>query len=450
MSGSIDTYVTSHRSEFEETLRRWVAIPTISASPEHRTAIRTCAGAVVDHVRGIGGEAAVVETPGNPVVLAEFRAGPDRPTVSVYNHLDVQPADEPEWRSDPFAMGIRDGVYTGRGTTDDKGPALTALMAARYAAEQGVPVNVRFIWELEEEIGSPHFESFVRANIDALRSDSVVVSDTVWISRSRPAMPCGLRGMLTARILLETGTKDVHSGLTGGAARNPVAELCALAAACCDSKTGEVRIPGFYDDVEPVSAEERDALLKSGFDAEVFRQAHGLRLLRSGDSAELAERIWTRPTFEVHGIVGGYTGPGVKSAIAPRAEAKISMRLVPAQSPARQFESLRRFVGELNPDAAVELDGMLPPYLGPREGPYADAARDAMQHAFGRAPVWVREGGSIGAVLTMNDYLAAPIVFLGLSLPEHGYHAPNEHFDWGQASSGMKMFVRYFENVSRI
>ncbi len=209
-------------------------------------------------------------------------------------------------------------------------------------------------------------------------------------------------------------------------------------------------IPGFYDGVQAVTDAEYEEQARSGFDAEVFRKAHGLKRMRSSDPAILMKQIWTRPSFEVHSIVGGYTGPGVKTAIAPRAEAKISMRLVPDQSATRQFELLRDFIGDRNPDAVVELDGTLDPFLGPRTGPYADAARDAMLAAFGKTPAAVREGGSIGAIVTMRDYLKVPIVFLGLSLPEHGYHAPNENFDWGQASGGMKMFVRYFENVSKL
>ena len=447
---SLDAYVDSVRNDFERTLGQWVEIPTISALPENRPSIDAGAEAATDCIRKMGGDADAIETEGNPVVVARFRTGAQHPTVTIYNHLDVQPADEPEWKTDPFRMRIDNGSYSGRGTTDDKGPALTALLAARYAVETGVPINIQFIWELEEEIGSPNFESFVRTNLGQLHTDSIVVSDTIWISRARPAIPFGLRGMMTARILVETGTKDVHSGLAGGGARNPVTELCALVSQCYDVSRDRVTIPGFYDDVQAVTDAEYEEQARSGFDAEVFRKAHGLTRMRSSDPAILMKQIWTRPSFEVHSIVGGYTGPGVKTAIAPRAEAKISMRLVPDQSATRQFELLRDFIGDRNPDAVVELDGTLDPFLGPRTGPYADAARDAMLAAFGKTPAAVREGGSIGAIVTMRDYLKVPIVFLGLSLPEHGYHAPNENFDWGQASGGMKMFVRYFENVSKL
>ena len=370
--------------------------------------------------------------------------------MTVYNHLDVQPANEPEWKSDPFRMLNENGTYTGRGTTDDKGPALTALMAARYSREAGTPLNIQFFWELEEEIGSPNFESFIRSNVERIATDSIVVSDTIWVSRQRPAIPYGLRGLLSVRLLLETGTKDVHSGLAGGAARNPIFELCEVIAACADAVTGTVRVPRFYDDVVPATEQEVKAFLASGFNAEGFRDAHELKLLRSTDPADLVLRIWTQPTFEVHGIVGGYTGPGVKTAVPARAEAKVSMRLVPKQSPQQIFELVREFINERNSDVEVILDSALAPYIGPPGGIHARAARNAMAEAFGIEPAMVREGGSIGAVVTMEQYLNAPIVFLGLSLPEHGYHAPNENFDWNQASGGIRMFARYFDSLAKM
>lgn len=444
----LTSYIRSIKPEFERTLAEWVAIPTISASPDHASDIQKGAATAVRFLESLGAEARAVPTKGNPVVVGTFVTGVSHPTVTIYNHLDVQPADEPEWKTDPFVMRTRSGVYTGRGTTDDKGPALTALYAARFAAENGVPLNIRVLWEMEEEIGSPHFEAFVKQNLSTLATNSIVVSDTVWLSRSRPAIPYGLRGMLTARIMLETGTRDVHSGLTGGGARNPVTELAALAGECVDVRTGRILIPGFYDAVDRVSDDEVAEFVRSGFTASTFSKAHGLKKLRSRDAAVLARNIWAEPTFEVHGLVGGYQGPGVKSAIAPRGELKVSMRLVPDQSPKEVFRLLRRFVGERCPDARVTFDGGLPPFLGPRGGPYAEAARRAMKRAFGTEPALVREGGSIGAILTMDRYLRAPIVFLGLSLPEHGYHAPNEHYDWRQASGGMTMFVRYFEDIA--
>ena len=448
MNSDIERYVASAQPEFEAKLREWVEIPTISAEPDHKPDIERGAAAAVQYLSSLGAQAERVETPGNPVVVGKFITGKDRPTVTIYNHLDVQPANEPQWLRAPFVFHKDGNRYIGRGSTDDKGPALTALFGARYAVQQGTPVNIQFIWELEEEIGSPNFEHFMKNKVKDLATDSVVVSDTIWIARGRPAVAYGLRGLAPMRLILETGTKDVHSGVTGGAARNPITEMCQLISDCYDGRAGKVRIPGFYDGVAKLSKAEMGNFLASGFSVKRFKEAHELKKMRDGDAADIASRIWASPTFEVHGIVGGYTGPGVKTAIPYKAEAKVSMRLVPDQNPDKVFRLVRKFIKERNPDVQVIPESFLSPYLGPHTGPYADAARDAMRTAFGKNPAFVREGGSIGAVVTMQKYLKAPIVFLGLSLPEHGYHAPNENFDWEQASGGMKVFARYFELIS--
>jgi acetylornithine deacetylase/succinyl-diaminopimelate desuccinylase-like protein len=449
MKSDIDRYVEAAQAEFEMKLREWVEIPTISAEPEHRADIDRGADAAAAYLRSLGAAAEIVATPGNPVVVGKFITGKDRPTVTIYNHLDVQPANEPQWKRAPFVFHKDGNRYVGRGSTDDKGPALTALFGARCALERGTKVNIQFIWELEEEIGSPNFEHFMKRKATDLATDSVAVSDTIWIARGRPAVAYGLRGLAPVRLVLETGTKDVHSGVTGGAARNPITELCELIAECYDVRKGHVRIPGFYDDVAKLSKAELDNFLASGFSVKQFKAAHELKKMREGDAGDIASRIWARPTFEVHGIVGGYTGPGVKTAIPYRAEAKISMRLVPNQKGDRILKLVRSFIKAKNPDVQFIPEAFLSPYLGPHTGPQAEAAREAMKFAFGKTPAFVREGGSIGAVVTMQKYLKAPIVFLGLSLPEHGYHAPNENFDWQQAAGGMKMFARYFETLSR-
>jgi acetylornithine deacetylase/succinyl-diaminopimelate desuccinylase-like protein len=449
-AGKLDRYVEESRADFEAKLAAFVEIPTISMDPDRKADMKRGAELAAQYIRDAGGRAEVLPTGGHPLVLGSLDLGAPR-TLTIYNHLDVQPAQvEDGWNQEPFVFRKEDGRYGGRGTTDDKGPALTALFAARWAASSGIPLNFRFLWEMEEEIGSPHFEAFVKPRRDALRTDSVLVSDTIWIARGKPAVSYGLRGLQSATLRLETGTKDVHSGLTGGAARNPLTELAALVSDLYDVRTGKVKIPGFYDDVVRPSKAEIDSFLASGWTLPAFKAAHGLKKLRSTDKRTLVESIWAKPTFELHGMVGGYTGPGVKTAIAPRAEIKISMRLVPNQKPARIYGLLRDFVRSKNPDVVVTHDAALAPYLGEFSGPFAEAAKAAMSFGFGRKPALTREGGSIGAVVTMRQHLRAPIVFLGLSLPEHGYHAPNENYDWGQAGGGMKAFASYFDQVSRL
>lgn len=447
---SLDSYITENRGRFEDMLGQIVEVPTVSMDPSRKGDIQRGASLAADYLRGFGAEAEILPTSGNPVVVGRWRVPGAKQTLTIYNHMDVQPAQEPQWTREPFAFGKENGRYFGRGTTDDKGPALTALFAARYAMENGLPLNIQFIWELEEEIGSPHFEEFLKKNAATLKTDSILVSDTLWLSREKPAMPYGLRGMFTALMTLETGTNDAHSGVTGGAARNPIGELAQVISQCYDARTGRVKIPGFYDDVKAVSKKEMASFLSSGYDLKKWKQVHGFKSLRVNTAAEVLKRIWCMPTFEAHGLVGGYSGPGVKTVVPPRAEFKFSCRLVPNQNPAKVFRQVQKFIKKINPDVKVHLDGALEPYLGTFEGSYADAAADAIRYGFGKSPSMIREGGSIGAVVTMKKHLKAPIVFIGLSLPEHGYHAPNENFDWGQASGGMKAFVKYFVNVAEM
>lgn len=450
MQQQLDTYVVERRTHFEDLLGRMVEIPSISMDPSKASELRRMADLAAQVLTGMGAESRIVETGGYPVVSGGWTAGIQYPTVTIYNHLDVQPAQEPEWQQDPFAFKNEDGIYRGRGATDDKGPALAALFGARFAIEQGLPINIRFLWELEEEIGSPHFLAGLAKRAEIPRPDSVVVSDTIWIAKGQPAMPYGLRGLIGARLMLRTGSKDAHSGVTGGAARNPLAELMDVAQACVNAKTGEVKIPGFYKDVLQPTKEEIRSFLKSGFQVNRFKQAYGFHSLRTDDPAEVTRRIWAAPTFEIHGLTGGYHGPGVKTVVPSHGELKVSMRLVPNQTPEKVFALFKKYVSKLNPDVKVEVEGMLHPFMGSFEGPYVECIKRAAKAGFGKEPAFIREGGSIGAVLTMQKAWHVPILFLGLSLPEHGYHAPNEYFDWGQASGGMKAFAHYFAELAKM
>lgn len=449
---NLKSYITNIRPEFEDKLATLVNIPSISMDPEHKGDIQRCADTAVEFLKGIGANAEAVPTKGNPVVVGEIITDPKNPTVSIYNHMDVQPADASEWNRAPFEFNKVGDRYEGRGTTDDKGPGLTALFATKYAIENGVPINVKFIWELEEEIGSPNFEGFVKANKTRLKTDSVLVSDTIWIARGKPAVPYGLRGLQAITLTLQTHAKDIHSGLVGGAARNPIGELCDVVAKCYDANTGKVKIKGFYDEVRKATKAEIASFVNSGFTNNGFRKAHEIKTLRANlqDEAAVLQAIMSQPTFELHGIVGGYNGPGVKTIVPHRAEAKISMRLVPNQNPAKILQLVRDFIKQINPDVKVNAEHALEPFLGEFGGPYADAGRTAMKFAFGKEPAFTREGGSIGAVVTMQKHLKCPITFLGLSLPEHGYHAKNENYDWGQTSGGIKMFVKYFEEIAKL
>ena len=441
------------RRQYEEDLALLVGIPSVSSDPDHASDVTRCAAAAAGLLRREGATARIIPTGGHPVVHARLVADPRNPTVAIYNHLDVQPADPAEWSSDPFTLAIAGGRYTGRGATDDKGPALAAMAAAALAHGDGIPLNFHFLWELEEEIGSPHFASFLRERRREIPADSVLVSDTVWAGRDTPSIPCALRGLLPATLGLRTARADVHSGVAGGLARNPLLEMAGLLAAICDPEAGEVKIPGFYDGMREPAPEKMEGLVAaSGFTRARFAHDLGLLSLRRAIATDTdgMRAVSTRPTFEVHGIAGGYTGPGAKAIVPHRAEAKVSMRLVPGQDPARIARLFREFVRRENPDVRVAFAPALHPWQGDTGGPYAAAARTAVSAAFGREPVETREGGSIGAVVAMDRILRVPIVFLGLSLPSHGYHSADEHFDWRQASGGIRAFHRYFSEIARI
>jgi acetylornithine deacetylase/succinyl-diaminopimelate desuccinylase-like protein len=447
------SFAKNHRQEYEELLKRFVETPTVSVDPAHAGDIRAGNVLTVDTLRKYGGKVDVYKIEkGNPVVHAVFGSSRNAPTVTVYNHIDVQPASketEP-WDTEPFVMTKKGDSYYGRGTTDDKGPALAALFGARAALEAGVPVNIRFLWEFEEEIGSPNFEKIITKAAPNLKTDSVVVSDTVWVSRNRPANSAGLRGLMGFLLRLETGTVDTHSGEVGGAARNPLGELMRVVCDLYDPVTGRVKVKGFYDDVIPPSKKELQDWSNCGFSVSGFKKAHHLKKMRSEDDMEVMKRIWGTPTLEIHGLAGGYQGPGLKSIVPPRGELKASCRLVPGQDPKKIAALIKAAVKKSNPDVEIQFESMAPAFRTKVEGPLPEALKRAVKFAFKKDAVFVRDGGTIGAMTSIEKVLKCPILFLGLSLPEHGYHAPNENFDWQQASGGMVAFAKYFEEIANL
>lgn len=441
---SLRAFVDGSEGWFRDRLRTLVEHRTISPGAADVAAIRAGAEAARDLMAEAGAEASLVECSGTPAVMARFRHPDAKRRIVVYNHLDVQPADAAAWdQDDPFTMEVeadddRGFVYRGRGTTDDKGPGLCALRAASHAAQHGIPVDVTLLWETEEEIGSPHFGDIVDAQREVLDCDGVIVSDTIWPSGHQPAISIALRGSLQAVLKLETAKKQAHSGMAGGAARNPVRELAAVAT--------EVHRAAFWRKGAPTpSPEELAGYFDSGFDLDYFKRAHALTSLESDVPLEVMLAVWARPTFEVHGITGGYQGPGVKTVVPAQSELKASFRLVPGQDLDEIGREMKAFVAAIAPDVDCQVTGKLEPYLGHDSGPVHDAIAAGLKAATGKDPVTIREGGSIGAVPILAEKLGVPVHFLPLSLPEHGYHAPNECFDWRQARIGIEAWVRCFE-----
>jgi acetylornithine deacetylase/succinyl-diaminopimelate desuccinylase-like protein len=442
---SLQAYAKRSRAAYERWLKRLVEIPSVSSDPARAGDVARGAKAAAELVTSLGGRARVVQTGGHPLLVGEFPGPRGSPTLTLYNHLDVQPADrEAEgWRTEPFRFVERAGRYFGRGTTDDKGPALAALFGVAAAHAAGVPVTVNLLWETEEEIGSPHFERTLKRLGRSVATDAVVISDGSWLTRRRPTVAAGLRGFKGFRFTLETAEGDVHSGIAGGAVRNPLAELMDLACALHDPRSGRVKVPGFYDGVVKPTKEERSEFSRSGFTVARFKKDNHARRLRSEDALEVMESLWTRPTLEVHGLAGGHQGPGLKSIVPARGELKVSCRLVPGQDPDRIGDLVVAFAKKHNPDVVAEaMPGGAAASVWEATGPLAVAVKAAVKFAFGSTPAFVRDGGSVGTVITMERVLRCPVGFLDLSLPDHGYHAPNENFEWAQAAGGMAAFAR--------
>jgi acetylornithine deacetylase/succinyl-diaminopimelate desuccinylase-like protein len=449
---ALAVYAERVRPEYERWLKRLVEIPTVSSDPSRRADVARGTAVASELIRSLGGRARVVRTGGHPLLVGALPGPRGAPSITLYNHLDVQPADRERegWRTDPFRLVERRGRYFGRGATDDKGPALAALFGAAAAHRAGVPVTVKLLWEAEEEIGSPHLRATLLRLGGNVATGAVVISDGAWLTRRRPTVTAGLRGWQGFRFSLQTADADAHSGIVGGAARNPLAELMDLACAIHDPRSGRVKVPGFYDGVVRTSRQERDGFRRSGFRLRDFIQDNRLRRLRSRDALDVMERIWARPTFEVHGLAGGHQGPGLKAVVPARAELKASCRLAPGQDPARVAALVSAFARRHNPDVVVEAmpEGSPAVRVEPR-GPLAAAIKSAVAFGFGREPALVRDGGGMSAVTSLQQVLGCPVGCLDLSLPDHGYHAPNENFEWAQAAGGMAAFAHLVEAWAR-
>ncbi len=445
----IDSFITQSKSRFESLLKEFVEIPTVSMEPDRKQEIIKLAHRAVAVLQDTGFQAQLIQTKGNPIVFAECITNKSWKTLAFYNHLDVQPANPAEWNHSPFELTIEDGRYFGRGATDDKGPALTGLLAMQYAIQNKVPLNFQVIWELEEEIGSVSFEELFKKWPGTTKPDSVLVSDGIWMSKDQPSSEYALRGNVGISLTLETGTKDVHSGLTGGLARNPIGEICQVIAACYDAKTGKVKIPGFYKSVKHAKKNEVQHMLKVGFKSSDFKKTYELKSIRKMSEAAAVQSLKSEPTFEVHGIIGGYNGPGIKTIVPYQAEAKISMRIVPNQKVEEIQSAMKKFVKKLNPDVKVTFEKSLGAFITDPSGPHLEALKKSVKKTLNKELITDREGGSIGAVSIMAKHLKVPIAFFGISLPEHGYHAKNEYFDEQQFVNGIRVFTEYFKEIAK-
>ncbi len=432
LARDLDTYLTRHESRAEEELFEFLRIPSVSAQPAHDADTRAAAAWVQRSIKAAGLDAAIHETPGHPVVVGEWRgAGEDAPTVLVYGHYDVQPPDPLDlWTSPPFEPEVRDGRIYARGSVDDKGQLFLHIKAleAHLQTRHALPCNVVVIAEGEEEVGSTNLERFVEEHKDLLAADAVVISDSAMFAPGIPSILSSLRGLAYFQIDVQGPASDLHSGMYGGAVVNPAAALARIIASLHD-ENGRVAIEGFYDAVSPFDRKVIDGMRQlPTSDADFMRDA-GISALGGETGFTTLEKLWTRPTCEVNGLLSGYTGDGAKTVLPAKAMAKISCRLVPNQDPetiGKLFDAHVRKVAPRGVSVTVSHLHGGRPWRADLSGPIFDAARRALEASFGREPVIVGEGGSIPVVGDFQRILGAPVLLVGFGLPGENAHAPDE------------------------
>jgi len=454
MDNVID-FVNVNRERYLDELKAFLDIPSISALPEHAGDVKHCADWCADEMRRIGlHNVKLVDTPGNPVVYGDWLDAPGAPTILFYGHYDVQPVDPLElWESPPFEATIRDGEIYARGSADDKGQVFMHFKAIEAHLKQNgrLPVNMRIILEGEEEVGSANLDDFVRAHKDELQADVVVISDSPMFARGVPSICYGLRGLVYFQIDVRGSSTDLHSGSFGGAVANPAFVLSQVIAQMKD-RGGRIRIPGFYDEVVPLQEEERKAWASLPFNEKAFRKDFGLPKVVGETGYTTLERTWARPTFEVNGLLSGFTGEGAKTVLPAVAMAKVSMRLVPNQQPDKIAELFEAHVRSITPKT-VELKVTRmhggKPWMTAYDNPFVQAAARAIERGFGRKPVFTREGGSIPVVSTFQEELGLPSVLFGVGLPDENAHAPNEKLDVANFHGGIISSAILYDEIAR-
>lgn len=429
----VERYLGEHRERFLQELQQFLRIPSVSGDPAHRADVDRAAEFVCSQLRAAGLEAEVIPTAGHPIVYGHWLGAGNAPTALVYGHYDVQPADPlDQWVTPPFEPTVRDGAIYARGATDDKGQVFTHIKSVEaWLRTRGrLPVNVKFIIEGEEEVGSRSLEEYLERNKPRLRADIAVISDTSQYGPNRPAITYGLRGILACEVTLTGPKQDLHSGVFGGTVANPANMLARLIASLHDT-AGRVQIPGFYDDVVPLSQAERRRFASLPFDEESYLKELGAPAAWGEAGYTTTERRWARPTCDVNGLLSGYTGIGPKTIVPARALAKITCRLVPNQDPARLTAALREFLqARCPPGVRLQFEAQhgCGALVFDPDSPFMNSAKRAIARAFGVEPVLIREGGSIPVVAAFRDVLGIDTLLLGWGQNSDNLHGPNEHF----------------------
>lgn len=448
------SYIQNNKERYVDELKEFLRIPSISTLPENKEDIIKCAEFVASKLTQVGmNKVEIFKTEGHPIVYGEWLGAPGKPTVLVYGHYDVQPVDPIElWDSPPFEPVIKDGKIWARGATDDKGQVYVHIKSveAYFKTIGSLPLNVKFLIEGEEEIGSANLETFLSNNIDLLKCDCVLVSDTSLYDEGIPTLTYGLRGLAYLEVEVVGPNRDLHSGSFGGAVANPINILAGMIAKLQD-KNGKITIPGFYNDVIKLTKKERENYKRLKHSEKRFAKELGVYELKGEKGYSTLERIWARPTLDCNGIYGGFTGKGAKTVLPSKATAKISMRLVPNQDPKKVAKQFSRYIQKLAPKSVkVKVNDLHggQPFLSPLDNPAMIAASKAMEKAFGKKTVFIREGGSIPIITVFGRLLRAPAVLMGLGLQTENLHSPNEHFNLKHFDLGIKSSALFLKEYS--
>lgn len=447
-------YAGDHHAAFLTELKKFLALPSISALPAYRSEVQRTAQWLADYLTALGLQQATINsTTGHPIVTAEWLdAGPEKPTVLIYGHYDVQPVDPIDlWHSDPFQADVRDNYVYARGASDDKGQTFIHVKALESFLKTAgrLPVNVKLLVEGEEEVGGPSLDQFIEEHRDALRADVAVISDTYMIRSDLPCLIYALRGLSYIEVEITGPARDLHSGQFGGAIYNPIQALCEMLTSLKD-RDGHITVPGFYDTVRPISAAEHDLLAQAPFDAAVFMRDAGVSALWGEKGYTPKEQITARPTLEINGIWGGFTDEGTKTVLPSKAAAKISCRLVADQDPVEIAQLLQEHLQRIAPPQVQVTTRYLHGGHGAQvnlDSKYMRAASQALQQVFGQPPVFERQGGSIPVVATFQKVLELDSILLGFGLPDDGLHSPNERFYLPNFYKGIETVIRYLAQL---
>lgn len=451
---TIKKYIEENKERWLDELFGLIRIPSISSIPEHKPDMYKAAEYWVKLLKEAGvAKTAIYDTPGNPVVYAEKMLDASLPTVLVYGHMDVMPVDPIElWNSEPFEPEIRDGKIFARGADDDKGQSFIQLKAFEYlVAHDLLKCNMKFMIEGEEEIGSPNLGAWCEKHKEMLKSDVILVSDTGMLARDIPTITTGLRGLAYWQVEVTGPNRDLHSGIYGGAVANPINTLCEMISQMVD-ENGKVTVPGFYDDVEQVSTKERELLGKAPFDLDAYKNSLDIKAIKGEEGYSTRERTGIRPSFDVCGIWGGYTGEGAKTVIPSKAYAKISSRLVPNQDYNKIAEQFKEHFESIAPDyVKVKVDVLHggQSYVCPIESKTYEAAAKAFEEVYGKEPVPVRSGGSIPIISTFEDVLGVKSLLIGFGLESNAIHSPNENFPLEQLFNGIETVATFYKHFTK-